>query len=83
MISNLQLTYRIARAVERLYSYYELSGDERRELARTLGYVVLRFNKMESMLMRLKDEIEALDGTSLENEKIVAEYRQFFKQAGP
>lgn len=83
MISNLQLTYRVARAVERLYSHYELSGDERRELATTLGYMILRFNKMESMLARLKDEIEALDGTSLENEKIVDEYRQYFKVVRP
>lgn len=41
-----------------------------------------KYARMVSLLVRLKDTVEALDGTSVENERLVDEYRRVMLQLG-
>lgn len=41
-----------------------------------------KYARMVSLLVRLKDTVEALDGTSVENESLVDEYRRVMLQLG-
>lgn len=83
MTSSVRLNNQMHSIVNRLTSHYELSGNERYQAATYITLMTNRYNKMQNLLERLNDEVEALDGTSLENEKIVDEYRALMKTLKP
>lgn len=39
-----------------------------------------KYNTAENLLRRLGDAVEALDGTTVENEKLVDDYRAYFAE---
>ncbi|WP_448365907.1 hypothetical protein [Fluviibacter phosphoraccumulans] len=79
----MRLISHVSMFIERLHSRYELSQPERYKGAVDITLMANRYNKMQNLLERLNDEVEALDGTSLENEKIVNEYRALMKTLKP
>lgn len=83
MTSSVRLNNHMHSIVNRLTSHYELSGNERYQAATYISIMANRYNKMQELLAQLKDTVEALDGTSIENEKLVDDYRTLMQTLIP
>lgn len=47
--------------------------------AKPMADVVVKAPEMRDLLVKLRDTVEALDGTSVENEALVDEYRELMR----